>query len=107
MLPKNPKKSADAGLKSAYDLAMNRLGRREPGEPRLTAGQVARIAEIDRDYTARIAEREVMLTSRLAAAGGDPERLAALRDEHQRELARLREKMEGEKDRVRGERAGG
>ena len=48
MLPKNSKKSADAGLKSAYDLAMNRLGSREPGEPRLTAGQVARIAEIDR-----------------------------------------------------------
>lgn len=107
MSAKNAKKPGGRGLKSACDLAMDRFGGRDRGEPRPTAGQIARIAEIDRDYTARIAEREVMLASELAAASGDPERVAELKEGHVREAARLRERMEEEKDRVRRERADG
>lgn len=100
------KGSAGGGLKSSYDLAAARLGGRRGGGSRLTGDQVARIAEIDRDYTARIAEREVMLTSKLAAAAADPEAFAKLREEHTRDVARLRERMEREKDKVRGEGGG-
>ena len=39
-------------MKSAYELAMERLGKSDPSSGPLTAGQKARLAEIDRVYNA-------------------------------------------------------
>ena len=88
------------GLRSSFDLAMDRLhAAGGEDEPSLTDKQKERIHEIDRDYHARIAEAEVMLQSKLT--GAEPATAEALREEHTRDVARLRERMEAEKARAR------
>lgn len=52
-------------MKSAYELAMERLEKSAP-TIKLTAAQKARIAEIDSLYTSKIAERETFLQGELA-----------------------------------------
>ena len=47
-------------MKSAYELAMERLEKQTPSA-KVTDEQRAAIAEIDSTYRARIAEREVFL----------------------------------------------
>jgi hypothetical protein len=98
------RRTGSPGLRSAYELAVDRLGG-DTADRGLSEEQRAKIAEIDREYTARIAEREVLLDSKLAAAGDEPERVAEVRDEHARDVARLRERMEREKERARRRRA--
>ncbi len=93
-----------SAMKSAYELAMERLKQAEPdAAPSLNDEQRARLAEIDRVYTGRIAEREIFLQQRLAEA-----RAAGDREEHEKiqkqlalERARLEEEREDEKNRVR------
>ena len=58
-------------MKSAYELAMERLSKSDPrSTPALTAAQRAALAEIDRVFTGRIAEREIFLRQRLEQALG-------------------------------------
>jgi hypothetical protein len=54
-------------MKSAYELAMERLIKQSP-EVKLTAAQKSRIAELDSKYKARVAEREIALKGAVAAA---------------------------------------
>ena len=89
---------SDSGPKSAFELAMDRLRRKDEEEGRverpLSAAQKARIAEVRTIYEARIAELEVMHRSALrqtvepaareeleAGYHRERERLAAERDE--------------------------
>jgi 7-cyano-7-deazaguanine synthase in queuosine biosynthesis len=65
-------------LKSAVELAMERLRRkdaesREEAPRPLTARQKERIAEIRREYKAKLAERELLYQSEQAGVLGDPE----------------------------------
>ena len=63
-------------MKSAYELAMERLAKDSP-EVTLTEDQKAQLAEIDKKYKAKIAEREVYLSDQIAkaeAAGNFAER---------------------------------
>ena len=59
-------------MKSAYELAMERLSKSDPsaGKP-LTAEQKARLAEIDRVYQGKLAEREIFLKKQLNDALAD------------------------------------
>ena len=90
-------------MKSAYELAMERLDKSGPATATLTAGQKARLAEIDRVYQGKAAEREIFLKQQLDAA------LAArkfddadkIRKQIAGEKARLEEEREHEKERVR------
>lgn len=51
-------------MKSAYELAMDRLAKSDPGANKpLTAEKKALLAEIDRVYTGKLAEREIFLKS--------------------------------------------
>ena len=88
----------DRELKSAYELAMERLKRkdREAGvEDRpLTEAQRQAIAEIRNFYEAKLAEREVLHQSTLARTF-EPEARAELEAEYRRE----RERLGGERDR--------
>ena len=47
-------------MKTAYELAMERLGKTAP-TVKLTAGQKKQLAELDSQYAAKIAEREIAL----------------------------------------------
>jgi hypothetical protein len=80
-------------MKTAYELAMERLSKGAPVK-KLTQDQKNRLAELDRLYAAKIAERELFLKGELAkaAAGGDHEAV----EQFQRQLASHRRSMEAE-----------
>ena len=91
-------------MKSAYELAMERLAQSDPDARRpLNAEQKHRLAEVDRIYQGKVAEREIFLRQQLKAA------LAAekfddadqIRKQLAGEKARLEDEREAEKERVR------
>ena len=89
----------DEAPKSAYELALERLRRkdREEGveERPLSDEQRARIADLRRVYEARLAEREILHHSSLRKAAGDPEAVEKLEEEYRRD----RERIASERDR--------
>lgn len=91
-------------MKSAYELAMERLAKSDPEASRpLTAEQKQRLAEIDKVYQGRIAEREIFLKQQLEAALAEQKFDDAdqLRKQIAQEKARFEEEREDEKERVR------
>ena len=94
-------------MNSAYELAMERLAKSDPSANQpLTAEQKARLADIDRVYQGKLAEREIFLQKQLndALATGNAEEADKIRQQLASEKARLQEEREEEKDRVRGGR---
>ena len=91
-------------MKSAYELAMERLQATDPdaGAP-LTSDQKARLAEIDRIYQGKTAEREIFLKKQLddLLAAGNGEEAEKVKKQLAGEKARLAEEKEEEKEKVR------
>ncbi len=91
-------------MKSAYELAMERLAKSDPdaGRP-LTADQKSRLAEIDRVYQGKLAEREIFLKKQLedAYAAQNFEEVEKLKKQMSNERARIEEEREEEKERLR------
>jgi len=54
-------------MKSAYELAMERLNKASP-TVKMTEAKKKELAELDSRYAAKIAEREIFLKDNLAAA---------------------------------------
>ncbi len=89
-------------MKSAYELAMERLNQSEP-EIKLTDEQREQLAAIDEKFKAKIAERELFLTDLIKKAtmeGNYPE-LQELETQKTREIGALKEECEAEKERIR------
>ena len=79
-------------LKSAYELAMERLARKDRESPsastapgKLTAAQKAKIAAIRTEYKAKLAEREILYKSERRASEGDPEACEKIDDSYRRD----------------------
>ena len=91
-------------MKSAYELAMERLAKSDPdtGRP-LSAEQKGRLAEIDRVYQGKIAEREIFLKKQLneALVAQKAEEVGKIQQQLVNERARLEEERNDEKERVR------
>lgn len=93
-----------SAMKSAYELAMERLAKSDPDAGRkLTPEKKARLADIDAVYKGKIAEREIFLKQQLetALSSGDYEGSQKIREQIASEKARLEEEREDEKERVR------
>ena len=91
-------------MKSAYELAMERLAKSDPQASRpLTPEKKARLAEIDRVYQGKLAEREIFLRKQLDDALADQklEEAEKIRQQLASERTRLEEEREDEKERVR------
>jgi hypothetical protein len=91
-------------MKSAYELAMERLAKADPSANKpLSTAQKARLADIDRVYQGKQAEREIFLKKQLndALAKGDAEDADKIRQQLASEKARIEEERDAEKDRVR------
>ncbi|WP_438480046.1 hypothetical protein [Oleiharenicola lentus] len=90
-------------MKSAYELAMERLAKSEPAAKPLTAEKKARLAEIDRVYQGKIAEREIFLKQKLNEALGSQnfDEADKVRQQIVSEKARLNEERDSEKERIR------
>ncbi|MBS0631217.1 MAG: ComEC/Rec2 family competence protein [Verrucomicrobia bacterium] len=95
-------------MKSAYELAMERLAKSDPDASRpLTAEQKGRLAEIDRVYKGKLAEREIFLKKQLndALVAQQADEVEKLQQQLASEKARIEEEREDEKERVRRGRA--
>lgn len=90
-------------MKSAYELAMERLAKSEPTAAPLTPEQKARLAEIDRVYKGKLAEREIFLKQQLDQAYADQklDEAEKIKQQIASERARIEEDREAEKERVR------
>ena len=89
-------------MKSAYELAMERLEKSAP-TVKLTDEQKAQIAEIDSTYKAKIAEKELFLQGKIKEAGlsGTFEELEKLEKQLATDLRRLQEDCEEKKTKLR------
>ena len=89
-------------MKSAYELAMERLEKESPQES-LTEEKKELISEIEKKYSAKIAEREVFLRSKIeeSLSEGQIQDAQQIDDELNRELKSLRMRCESEKEIVR------
>lgn len=90
-------------MKSAYELAMERLEKQSPSA-RLTTAQKTEISEIEATFKAKVAEQELFLKDRIAeaAAEGKFEEMAQIEQQLTREIRRLNEECEAKKAKVRG-----
>lgn len=91
-------------MKSAYELAMERLSKSDPSADKpLTPEQKERLAEIDRLYKGKIAEREIFLKQKLdeAMTARKYEEIEQVQKQISSERARFEEEREEEKERVR------
>jgi hypothetical protein len=89
-------------MKSAYELAMERLSAKEPAVL-LSDEQKERIAEIEAKCKADIAAKELLLQGEVAkaTAAGSHDEIAQLRRQLADEIRRFEEKRDREKDAVR------
>jgi len=96
------------GLKSAIDLAMERLANKENGGlVNLTPDQKEAIADIAKRTKAKIAETEIMFRKRIAELQpADDEKAASkiteMEHQLQAEITKLREREEYDKRKIRG-----
>ena len=92
-------------MKSAYELAMERLEKQSPSA-KVTDEQKREIAEIESTYRARIAEKELFLADEIkkARASGQAEEIAKLERQLASEVRRLNEDCEAKKDKVRNKK---
>lgn len=90
-------------MKSAYELAMERLAASGDQHKPLNEEKKAQLAELDEKYRAKIAEREVFLNQKLAAANASGHRSDAedIRKQLSNERKRLEEEREEKKEAVR------
>ena len=89
-------------MKTAYELAMERLTSKEPTR-KLTDSKKMALAEIDSTYRAKIAERETFLGAKIAGAraGGAREEAVILQEELARDLRGIREEWDRKKEQAR------
>jgi len=89
-------------MKSAYELAMERLQAKDPGVL-LSNEQKQRIAEIEAKCKADIAAKELLLKEEIvkATASGSTEEVALIRRQLADEIRRFEEKRDREKESVR------
>lgn len=96
---------ADEAPKSAYELAMERLKKKDAdegiGELFFTEDQKAEIAEIKRVYSAKLAELEILYKSKMATVWEPEERMKA-EEGHRRDIQRVQEEQERKLAKVRG-----
>ena len=89
-------------MKSAYELAMERLEKTSPSLP-LTEDQKKELAEIDSKYRTKIAEKELFLKDQIrkAQTAGNLEEMESLQKQLASETRRLQEEYEARKEKLR------
>ena len=89
-------------MKSAYELAMERLQKNQPIVT-LTDAQKKELAEVDATFKAKIAEKELFLKDEIVKAqmGEKFEEADQLQQQLLREVRRLNEDCEAKKEKLR------
>jgi hypothetical protein len=94
-------------MKSAYELAMERLQKGTPSVS-LSEDQKKQLADVDSTYKAKTAEKELLLRDEIqkAQAAGNFEEMQKLEKQLANEVRRLREDCETKKEKLRAAFAG-
>ena len=94
-------------MKTAYELAMERLNKSSPAAAKTTATQKKQLAELDSKYAAKLAEREIFLKDEMgkAAAKGDWEAMEQLEKQIVSEKKSIAAELEEKKELVRKAKA--
>ena len=89
-------------VKSAYELAMERLQKGSPSVA-LTAEQKAQLAEVDSSFNAKIAERKIFLSDQIkkAVSAGKFDEVESLEKQLTGDVLRLQEECESKKEKLR------
>jgi hypothetical protein len=87
-------------MKSSYELAMERLNKTAP-TVKLTDAQKKQLAELDSQYAAKIAGREIALNGEIAKAADDFEKEESLRAQLVNERRKLQAELEEKKEQIR------
>jgi hypothetical protein len=89
-------------MKSAYELAMERLEKASPSLS-LTEDQKKELAEIDSSYRAKIAEKELFLKNQISKAqnAGKLDEVESLEKQLASDIRRLQEDCEAKKEELR------
>ena len=89
-------------MKSAYELAMERLQKSQPSVT-FTEEQKKQLAEIDSQFKAKMAERELFLTAemRKAQAAGKLDDFESLSNQLAADISRLTADCEAKKQKLR------
>jgi len=90
-------------MKSAYELAMERLNKNATPVAKLTADQKKELAELDSKYAAKVAEREIFLKGEMekAAAKGEWDALEQFQQQLVRDRKSIQVELEEKKEAVR------
>jgi hypothetical protein len=94
-------------VKSAYELALERLGLSDSDtQGTLSEEQKERLAEIDRVYAAKVAERKILAESEIAklVQQGKFDEVAKVRDKLVQTLGELEAQKRQEKEKVRSQK---
>jgi predicted ribosome quality control (RQC) complex YloA/Tae2 family protein len=89
-------------MKTAYELAMERLSKAAPAT-KFTSAQKKQLAELDSTCAAKIAGREIALKDEIAkfAAAGDFEKVETLQQQWVNERKKLQAALEEKKEQIR------
>ena len=91
-------------MKSAYELAMERLQRQAPGKV-LTEAQKAELADLESLYKSKVAQLEIQIGDDIQAAQAQEDfaKVDELRERLAQQRARLDAEKEEKRRRIRGE----
>jgi hypothetical protein len=89
-------------MKSSYELAMERLSKTAP-TAKLTPAQKKDLAELESQYAAKIAGREIAMKDEIAklTAAGELEKVETVQQQLASERKKLQRELEDKKERVR------
>ena len=98
-------KQGEQDIKSAYELAMERLDAEWGAVKHLTDAQRRKLASMDEEMQARLAEVNIQYDESVQAAReqGNRDGVAQLEAEREQRLQQIREETETRKEAVRGE----
>ena len=90
-------------MKSAYELAMERLQESDPDKQPVTDEMRKALAAVDEKFDAKVAERKIFLTQTLATATAnqDLQEVELIQKQISSEKARIEEERETAKDKIR------
>ncbi|MBN2301417.1 MAG: hypothetical protein JXN60_02745 [Lentisphaerae bacterium] len=86
-------------MKSAYELAMERIGL---SEKKYTDKQKDQLAKIDKEYDQKVKETQFAAEDELRKAADDTEKIKQIKTRLANNLESLEIKREKEKDKIRG-----
>jgi hypothetical protein len=87
-------------MKSSYELAMERLNKNAPTK-KISDAQKKELAELDSQYAAKIAGREIALNGEIAKAADDFQKEESLREQLMTERKKFQAELEEKKEQVR------